>query len=613
MQPVQFLPIPRRVDWSPEGCVLPGGRLIALQGAPAHLLRPAALRLQAALARRGVTWELAAGWSLPAAEIGAALCVDPAAVTAAQGYRLSVRPDGIRIVGHDLPGVFYGVCTLLQLLDQAQGGVLPGVEIADWPDFAARGVMLDISRDRVYRMDSLFELVDRLAGWKINQLQLYTEHTFAYRAHPEVWQGASPMTGEEILTLDAFCRERFIELVPNQNSFGHLTRWLTHPRYAHLAEVSGEYDAPWGREQGPFSLAPLNPGSLELVRSLYDELLPHFTSRMLNVGCDETFDVGVGQSRAACQQHGVGRVYLEFLLKIYAEVSRRGRVMQFWGDIINQHPELVAELPKDALALSWGYEAAHPFDEEAARFAAAGMPFYVCPGTSSWCSLAGRTENALANLLNAAENGLKYGAGGYLNTDWGDRGHWQVPPVSWLGFAAGAAYSWALQANRGLDVAAAVSRFAFEDASGAAGRAAFDLGNVYQACGYTPHNSSVLFWVMQWPANQIAAFPGVQAGMFAGALAALEAAEQPLAAVRSGRADADLVKRELAHTAHLLRHAARRGLWALERGAGTRRELAADLEDLLVEQRDLWLARSRPGGLGDSLARFDLLRKEYNG
>jgi len=79
------------------------------------------------------------------------------------------------------------------------------------------------------------QLIDRLASWKINQFQLYTEHTFAYRRHPDVWAKASPFTGEEVLELDAYCRERFIELVPNQNSFGHLHRWFEHPQYLELA------------------------------------------------------------------------------------------------------------------------------------------------------------------------------------------------------------------------------------------------------------------------------------------------------------------------------------------------------------------------------------------
>ena len=99
--------------------------------------------------------------------------------------------------------------------------------------------MLDISRNRVPTMQTLLELVDLLASWKINQLQLYTEHTFAYRNHPIVWADASPMTGEEILALDAYCRERFIELVPNQNSYGHMTPWLIHDQIPAAGRCAG--------------------------------------------------------------------------------------------------------------------------------------------------------------------------------------------------------------------------------------------------------------------------------------------------------------------------------------------------------------------------------------
>src|SRR5207342_333696 len=106
----------------------------------------------------------------------------------------------------------------------------------DWPDFAVRGVMLDISRDKVPTMATLYEMVNLFASLKINQLQLYTEHTFAYSQHEEVWRNASPMTAEEIQFLDQYCKQRFIELVPNQNSFGHMERWLKHEKYRHLAE-----------------------------------------------------------------------------------------------------------------------------------------------------------------------------------------------------------------------------------------------------------------------------------------------------------------------------------------------------------------------------------------
>src|SRR6266849_5392230 len=243
------------------------------------------------------------------------------------------------------------------------------------------------------------------------------------------------MTGQQILELDQFCRQRYIDLVPNQNSFGHMHRWLKHDRYRPLAEVPEGLDWPVFLSPEPFSLAAADPGSIQLIKGLYDELLPHFSSRYFNVGCDETWDLGKGRSRELVEGRGKGRVYLDFVQAISAAVREHGRIMQFWGDIIVQHPELVPELPKDAIALEWGYEADHPFDQDGECFAQAGVKFYVCPGTSSWMSLLGRTDNAIANLRSAALNARKHGAIGYLNTDWGDYGHWQTLPVSYLGFA----------------------------------------------------------------------------------------------------------------------------------------------------------------------------------
>ena len=66
--------------------------------------------------------------------------------------------------------------------------------------------MLDISRDKVPTMETLCALVDRLASLKVNQVQLYTEHTFAYRHHGDVNAGASPLDADDIRSLDAFCR-----------------------------------------------------------------------------------------------------------------------------------------------------------------------------------------------------------------------------------------------------------------------------------------------------------------------------------------------------------------------------------------------------------------------
>ena len=481
--------------------------------------------------------------------------------------------------------------TLRQLLRQFSA-VLPACIITDWPDYAVRGVLLDISRDKIPTGATFAALVDRLAEWKFNHLQFYTEHTFAYRNHRDVWAGADPLTAEDVRWLDTLCRAHGIELAPNQNSFGHLTRWLKLPRYRTLAECPDGYVTPWGeRRTEPMSLDPTNPANLDLLRELFDELLPNFSSRLFSVGCDETWDLGQGRSAAACATRGKGRVYLEFLLKIRDEVVRRGRTMQFWGDIMLQHPDLVGELPRDMIALNWGYEADHLFDREAAIFAAAGLPFWVCPGTSAWNSLAGRTNNMLGNIRAAAKAGLQHGAEGLLVTDWGDNGHWQPQPVSYAGWATAAAFGWNAAAAKELPLAALLDCHAFKDAAGVMGRLALDLGNLYRTAGVELANASVLFQLLH-KADLALWLAKLPADTLEKTARRLEEIAAPLARAQMRGADSKLVRDEFALVAQMFRHGLHR--------AATGKETAKDLRAILAEHRRLWLARNRPGGLADS-------------
>ena len=197
------------------------------------------------------------------------------------GYRLTVGDDDVNLAAGDDAGAFYGRATLEQLRRE-HGGDLPRCEIEDWPDYPVRAVMLDVSRDKVPSRRTLEALIERLASWKVNQVQLYMEHTFAYAGHREVWADASPFTAEEVAYLDRFCAERHVELVPNQNCLGHMGRWLKHERYRPLAMFPDGW-AERGRWRPPATIDPANPGSLALVRELLTELLPNFTSRRVQL------------------------------------------------------------------------------------------------------------------------------------------------------------------------------------------------------------------------------------------------------------------------------------------------------------------------------------------
>jgi hexosaminidase len=607
-----LLPKPHRMVAKAGAFRLPPRGSIRIAGDPVNLFPVARLAQTMLSAGRADLWPISAGLHRP--DVTAFLQLTPHAAIPAQGYRLDVAPQGISIQASDAAGAFYGVMTLKQMLRQSPEA-LPAGFIVDYPDFPSRGIMLDISRDKVPTLATLFDLVDLLAEWKVNHLELYTEHTFAYRNHREVWAQASPMTGEDILRLDAHCRERFVELVPNQNSFGHMGRWLNLPQYRHLAECPDGFTAPWGRIDGPFSLSPAEPGSLKLLEELFDELLPHFSSRRFNVGCDETWDLGQGKSKTLCERQGKGRVYLDFLRHIHRLVRRHGRTMHFWGDIIIQHPELVPALPRDIVVLEWGYEADHPFEAHGKKFAESGVPFFVCPGTSTWTTIAGRTENCLANLRSAARNGLKHGARGYLITDWGDAGHWQYLPVSYLGFAAGAGLSWCYRAHADDDFKAALDAHAFRDAAGVMGALAHDLGNAYLKPGYLPHNNSVLFQMLNNGPSWTLPKP-VTAKRLAQTREFIEAVMAPLPRARMDRPDAAIVRDEFTNAARMLLHACERSsaLWrGGPAGGKARRTLATEMRVVLGEHRRLWMARNREGGLQDSVRGLEARLKEYGG
>jgi hypothetical protein len=298
--------------------------------------------------------------------------------------------------------------------------------------------------------------------------------------------------------------------------------------------------------------------------------------------------------------------------------------MQFWGDIILHYPELIAELPKDALALEWGYDAGHPFAEDTRRFAEAGVPFYVCPGTSSWLTISGRVTNALTNLRAAAEHGLANGAIGFLNTDWGDCGHWQQLPISYPGLAYGAAVSWCHAANRDIDLARALDAHIFHDSAGVLGGLVLALGDAYLKTGVLMRNRTVFAELTQRnPEGSLKEEP-LSALTADGLQAAADHVDQALSALpraRSSRPDAALLADELRLTGALVCHACALGELRLAADgalpgalpAAVRKALAAELEPLAAEYRRLWLQRNRPGGLLDSSGRMERLLEMYEG
>ena len=531
--------------------------------------------------------------------------VDPNRVVRPQGYRLTIDRDGVEIVGHDDAGVFYGRQTLRQLI-RGESEV-PLLVIDDWPDLLTRGYMLDVSRDRVPTMTHLHEVVETMARLKLNQLQLYTEHTVAFEGHESVWRDASPLTFDELAEIETFAAARFIDLVPCQNAFGHLHHWLTKPGYRDLAECPDGWDTPWGyRSPEPFSLNPGDPRSLALSQDLIAQLAQPSKSKLFNIGCDETLDIGQGRSRARVEREGRAEVYFEYLTKLCATVNGHGKTPMFWGDIVLHHPELIPRLPDDAILLNWGYEADHPFDKQSKTFADAGVRFYVCPGTSGWCTLTGRGINAVKNLRAGAAAAVTHGAEGFLITDWGDYGHWQPYPVSLPGLVYGAGVAWAMEANTDAALLpAAISLTLAEDPNHQVGRVIWDASNVYQQSEAQLFNAT---WWFQYLRNPDQAMSQIS---FSDAKRVTEAFASILHRIEADRAErsrCDQVLDEMEWCVGISHWAAQRTAEGITAGRidNVKSKGSPTFDRWVSRFAELWLRRSRPGGLDASIEKLKL-------
>lgn len=541
-----------------------------------------------------------------------------------EGYTLEISRVGISIAYKDEAGAFHAVSTLKQLVTQYKEQTkLPCLRIFDYPDFGARGIMLDISRDRIPTIETLYRIVDLMADVKLNQLQLYIEgFSYAYPSFPDVWKNGTPITPEEIALLDQYCKDRFIDLVPNQNSFGHMTPWLIRDEFNALSECPDGCMAPWGWYH-PTTLNPVDPDVFRFLERTFDDLLPAFSSEYFNVGCDETFELGQGQSKEQCEERGKGTVYLDYLLKLHELVGKKGKKMMFWAEIIAKHPELIHQLPKDLIALEWGYGADEPNPAHCETLMKSGIPYFVCPGTSSWNTIGGLTDNMKSNLLNAATLGKKFGAIGYLNTDWGSPHHWHHLPISYPGFVYGAALSWAVDRNVDADVAGYLDRFVFLDRNRTMGQFALDLGNYYLQEQKTNFDGSGTFRTLYY--HQLSdtntdlewlGLPKLTIGDFEGVDKYVTELQGVLEKTDLRCDDAELVIAEYKNAVELILHGAKLGQLTLSSlDSPNRKErlcaMHQDLIGIMGRYERIWLSRNRAGGMKESLVPLDRLADEY--
>ena len=348
-----------------------------------------------------------------------------------EGYLLTVSRNQVVVAGKTSAGTFYGLQTLKQLVrGEGAGAFIPGVKIVDWPTMRWRAVSDDISRGPVPTVDYIKRQVRTEAFFKLNMHSFYMEHTFASESHPLIGPAGGSLTPAEIRELVAYARRYHVELVPEQQTFGHLHKALRLEKYAELAET------PYGDV-----LSPQQEGSYKLIADWYRELNELFPGQFFHVGEDETFELGEGQSRDAAKTRGVGAIYFEHLNRVRDVLKPYNRRLMFWGDIALHHPDLIGDIPKDMIVMNWQYGARDDFWSDIKPFQDAGLQQFVCPGAQNWNQIFPNLEAARKNIVNFVRDGQKAGAIGMMNTTWDDDGE-SLFEATWYSIVLGAAASW---------------------------------------------------------------------------------------------------------------------------------------------------------------------------
>jgi hexosaminidase len=415
-----------------------------------------------------------------------------------EAYSLELEIDQLTIKAETASGVFRALSKVFQIFQYQQPGTqIPGVVIEDAPSLNRRGFMLDISRCKVPTIEELFRLIDLLALIGYNELQLYIEHTFRFKDHETVWKGASPLSAGEIQQIDGYCSERFIELVPNLNSFGHFERWLCHEPYKHMAECPDGFvrQEPYMKRDHGTTLKP-DQESLNFIDSLYSEYLPNFSSKSFNVGLDEPWELGQGWSKQEVEQTSKGAVYLRHLEGIRALVEKHGKNMQFWSDVLLEDPENAMLLDKHASPIIWGYEPSHPYKEQAKAIAECGLKFCLAPGTATWRSFTGRWPTARDNIGHAIENARQHDAEGILLTSWGDCGNHQPWPTQYPGILHSAQMAWAGSSSNEGKLGAAIDGLVFGNPNAGLGKLLLEIGRLDEIMDSNIPNSSLHWWIL---------------------------------------------------------------------------------------------------------------------
>ncbi len=329
-----------------------------------------------------------------------------------ESYSLRVTPEGVEIRSPSSAGVYYGVQTLLQMVEgSGSQASIPAVEIRDWPVLAYRGFMMDLGHGQLLRVSEIERQIDHLARFKANQYYFYSEATIELAGYGLV-NPHGRYTRDEVRHIIDYARWRHVDVVPCLELYGHLHDLFRIEQFSDLSlpRYGGEWD-------------PRNPQVLQVIDGLVEQTAKLFQSAWYHVGFDEPWALG---KAGVTQTSEPFKAYIGVLRHVAEQAQKYDKRLMFWADmlsgarIFSKHPELIDDLPKGTIAVPWVYDDRSDFQPYLEPLAKMNVPTVVAPGVWNWNEVFPDYHKTFKNVNGLLSTGEKYGTLGVLNTGWTD-------------------------------------------------------------------------------------------------------------------------------------------------------------------------------------------------
>ncbi|MFO7891497.1 MAG: family 20 glycosylhydrolase [bacterium] len=388
-----------------------------------------------------------------------------------ESYVLDVKDDEITVSGGGRSGLFYGVQTLIQLMEESkwEDESLQGMLIQDWPDMDLRTVHYNYFF-HLDRYEYIKESIEKLAKRKVNGIVFEFEDKFQYQSHP-VLAAPNSLTAKQVKELTQYAHKYHIDIIPLVQGLGHAGFILKHDRFKHLRE-DPEINQ---------SFCPLKDGTYELLFDMYRETIEATPGvKYFHIGGDEVRVMGeCPLCRDKKKEMGELGLYLTWLNRVHDFMEKHDRTMIFWDDMplkeagiyrtthsetpreefdslwakgIPRLNNVIEKFPRDAIFMRWNYGLArekgnigildwyrkHDFKRTIATAIIGNYPLIP---DYDWTP-----SNIKSFLTLGAEKDVM----GALCTAWGDDAgnHFEI---YWLGFLASAEYGWSSESPAKLD------------------------------------------------------------------------------------------------------------------------------------------------------------------